>query len=39
MATNRTITHRGMQYILNFFFPDEAIEKLFDRVFRMESIF
>ena len=39
MTTNRTITHRGMQYILNFFFPGEATEKLFNRVFRMESVF
>jgi len=39
MLTNRTITHRGMQFILNFFYPDEAIERLFDRVFRMESVF
>jgi len=39
MTTNRTITHRGMQYIPNFFFPCEALEKLFDRVFRMESVF
>jgi hypothetical protein len=39
MLTNRTITHRGMQFILNFFYPNEAIESLFDRIFRMESVF
>jgi hypothetical protein len=39
MMTNRTITHRGMQYLVNFFFPGEVIEKLFERVFRMESVF
>jgi hypothetical protein len=39
MLTNRTVTHRGMQYILNFFFPGETIGTLFDRIFRMESVF